>query len=102
MKHDNKLLEEILQDEECGGTCIASMVFKYIEVGDDMLLQLKMVEKFKYIWSKDEGQDIGNEYAFQRFAKEHAENYRTFWDRGGEFKHVESMYSALISADKLL
>ena len=102
MDHDNKLLEELLEDEECHGNCIASMVFKYIPLGDDMLLQLKMIEKFKYIWSKDYGFDVGNEYAFKRFNDEHAANYRTFWDRGGEFKHVETMYSALLNSERLL
>ena len=94
--HDNKLLEELLQDETCHGKCLASMVFQYIPLGDDMLLQLKMVEKFKYIWSNDAGYDIGFEYAFKRFSHEHAKKYRDLWESDNKYHHVDTMFNELI------
>ena len=97
MMHDNKLLDEILSDEECGGRCLASQVFQYIPLGDDMLLQLKMVEKFKYIWSNDNGADIGFDTALQRFSEEHAKKYRDLWNNGEKYHHVEAMFYELMN-----
>ena len=101
MIHDNKLLDEILMDEECGGRCLASQVFKHIPLGDDMLLQLKMVEKFKYIWSNDEHYDIGFDTALQRFSQEHAKNYRDLWNAGEKYHHVEAMFWELMNYNHL-
>lgn len=92
-KHDAKLLEEIL-DDGCDAYCFAKELLKLTPMSDYMLLQLKMIEKFKWDWSVGVG-DIGWEEATKMYTKKYGAKYRELWDRGDFNHHVNSMYWAL-------
>ena len=95
MKHNKGLLEEILQDEPCSGNCIASMLLKTSLLNDYMIMQLKLIEKFKYVWSESEGRDIGWERATRLYTDNYGAKYKELWDKDEKYHHVMAMYKGL-------
>ena len=91
---NRKLLEEIC--DPCNlEYCLLKEMMLQNSLSDRNLLQIKMIEKFKWDWSNSEKKEYSWNEAGQRFAKEYGELYSKFWDRSEYTHHVLAMYHAL-------
>ena len=66
-----RLLDEIGQDY-CpeGRYCLFKEFLINAHPSRRLLVQLKSVDRMKLIWSKDQGKDVGWEYALQRWVED--------------------------------
>ena len=92
-----KLLDEICLEDGCNREyCFLKDLMLHNGLEDKMVMQLKLVNKFKYDWSKEAGHDIGYEATLQRWTAEgYAKRYTEYWNSNEHTHHITSMYNAL-------
>ena len=95
---DKKLLEEIC-DTCKTDYCLLKELMLQNQLSDRNVLQIKMIEKFKYVWSSEENKCYSWNEAGTRFAKEYGKLYSDFWDKGEYTHHVTAMFHALKRGD---
>ena len=89
---DKKMLEEIC--EGCTGYCTLKEIMLNSGMDDRTVMQMKIIEKFKYDWSKQEGRDLGWEEASRRYVDlGYAKAFAKHWH---EHAHVNEIYRKLI------
>ena len=90
---DKKLLEEMVSDVcPSGKYCFLKEMVNYSPlVKEYMLLQLKMIDKFKYTWH------LGWEDATMRFASSGLAEQYSILHTGLENRHVDVMYGKLLT-----
>lgn len=69
-------------------------------MGDRMVVQLKMIEKFKWDWNQGSPVEMSWEEASKRFISEgYAQRFAELWDNPGDLyecaHHVDTMYRGL-------
>ena len=94
---DRKLLQEICKEDGCPkDSCFLREMMLHNGLKDKMVMQLKLVDKFKYDWSVESGHDIGYEEAFNKWVEiGYAKKYTDNWNAGEYTHHVTAMYHAL-------
>lgn len=88
---NNKLLTEIC--DGCTHYCTLKEILLHDGLEDRTAMQIKMIEKFKYVWSQETGSDVGWEEATKKYVDSGlAKEYANQWSPDS---HVLSLYSGL-------
>ncbi len=93
-----KLLQEICDED--GGcnkeNCFLRFLILNNPLSDRQIMQIKLIDKFKYEWSYEDGNDIGIDKSMQKWIDlGYAELYAKYWDQGDHTHHINEMYKAL-------
>ena len=98
MKHNKALLEEILEDS-CQDYCFAKELLFLSPMSDYMIVQLKMIEKFKYDWSAEYHDDVGWQAATEAYTCLYGAKFKKIWDESEGDRHITKLYWTLKKGD---
>lgn len=98
---NEKRFQEIINEisEECNchnGYCFFRELIKTMHPDIRLLVQFKMIEKWKWIWSKNEGRDIGLHTAGMKWVEDgYAKKFAEFYN---ENESVASIHRKILES----
>lgn len=98
-----KILKCICDDAPCKNKdayCILKEVFWAMGPSERTLVQIKLCERFKYIWSEEAGRDIGRTVAWQKWASEgYAKAFADVFDQN-DWENIDDIQNQVIKKVK--
>jgi len=95
---DRELLDDICREDGCiNAHCFLKELLLHSPLSDRQIMQIKLVDKFKYALSEKQGRNVNWNESFNMWVDGgYSKQYANFWEQNEYTQHVQLMYDALL------